>query len=168
MVLYFLYDPGPTVSVVSSQVRSSYCSEYRYDAESESVHDICSFAHYLGLTEWTNRECHFKHPVEGHWLIGSLMTWWYGMTKNQHCDAINVHRFLAKGPIQSNGDELVEEEQFTILINTWRRNECLISSVEHYLRCPSVAQIRVIWSDPKVCTVALYLRSCIQFKTTPI
>ena len=143
MILYFYLNSGPSVSVLSSNNRSSYCSEYQHH-ETNPIHDICSFAHYLGLNEWTNRQCHFKHPVEGHWLIGSLMTWWYGLTKQQHCDTINVHRFLQKGPIKQNEREIIDEDQFTILINTWRRNECLIDSVEHYLRCPAVAQMRII------------------------
>ena len=147
MIIYLFLNSGLSLSVLSSNNRSSYCSEYQQH-ETNPIHDICSFAHYLGLNEWTNRQCHFKRPVEGHWLIGSLMTWWYGLTKQQHCDTINVHRFLQKGPIKQNEREIIDEDQFTILINTWRRNECLIDSVEHYLRCPAVAQIRIIWSDP--------------------
>jgi len=42
----------------------------------------------------------------------------------------------------------MDEDAFTILINTWRRNECLLDSVQHYLECDAVNQIRVIWSDP--------------------
>jgi hypothetical protein len=39
-------------------------------------------------------------------------------------------------------------EFYTIRINTWKRNEQLLVSVDHHASCPGVAQIQVIWCDP--------------------
>ena len=41
----------------------------------------------------------------------------------------------------------VDREKFTIRINSWRRNEQLIVSLNHHSKCEGVAQIQVIWCD---------------------
>eukprot|EP00979_Chaetoceros_neogracilis_P000488 scaffold111_cov201-Chaetoceros_neogracile.AAC.1 len=41
----------------------------------------------------------------------------------------------------------IDKNKFIVRINTWRRNEQLIASVNHYLTCPNVAQIQVVWCD---------------------
>jgi hypothetical protein len=38
-------------------------------------------------------------------------------------------------------------EHYTIRINTWKRNEQLLVSVDHHASCPGVSQIQVIWCD---------------------
>ena len=40
-----------------------------------------------------------------------------------------------------------DREKYTVRINTWQRNEQLLASVNHYLTCPNVAQIQVVWCD---------------------
>ena len=72
------------------------------------------------------------------------MTAVYKLTKGQHCKTINIHDYLT----QNTEIENSEDDKFTILINTWQRDKCLIQSVNHYLQCDDVAQIRIIWSDP--------------------
>ena len=42
----------------------------------------------------------------------------------------------------------VDYEQYTIRINTWKRPEQLLLSIDHHVRCPGVAQIQVVWCDP--------------------
>ena len=42
----------------------------------------------------------------------------------------------------------IDQDKYTIRINTWKRNEQLIVSLNHHSRCEGVAQIQVIWSDP--------------------
>jgi hypothetical protein len=41
----------------------------------------------------------------------------------------------------------IDRERYTIRINTWRRQEQLLLSVEHHSSCPGVAEIQVIWCD---------------------
>jgi len=41
----------------------------------------------------------------------------------------------------------IDREKYTVRINTWRRNDQLIASVNHYLTCPNVAQIQIVWCD---------------------
>jgi glucuronyl/N-acetylglucosaminyl transferase EXT2 len=41
----------------------------------------------------------------------------------------------------------VDKSKYTVRINTWRRNDQLIASVNHLLTCPGVAQIQIIWCD---------------------
>jgi hypothetical protein len=41
----------------------------------------------------------------------------------------------------------IDREQYTIRINTWRRQEQLLLSVEHHSSCPGVAEIQVVWCD---------------------
>jgi hypothetical protein len=41
----------------------------------------------------------------------------------------------------------VDREQYTIRMNTWRRNEQLVASVLHHSSCPGVAQVQIVWCD---------------------
>ncbi len=41
----------------------------------------------------------------------------------------------------------LDQQKYTIRINTWRRNDQLITSVHHFLTCPGVHQIQIIWCD---------------------
>jgi hypothetical protein len=41
----------------------------------------------------------------------------------------------------------VDVEQYTIRINTWRRPEQLLVSVDHHASCEGVAQIQIVWCD---------------------
>jgi hypothetical protein len=41
----------------------------------------------------------------------------------------------------------IDVDQYTIRINTWRRPEQLLISVDHHASCPGVAQIQVVWCD---------------------
>ncbi|KAL7546862.1 hypothetical protein ACHAWF_010189 [Thalassiosira exigua] len=41
----------------------------------------------------------------------------------------------------------VDDSQYTIRINTWRRNEQLLLSLNYHATCPGVAEIHVIWCD---------------------
>ncbi len=53
-------------------------------------------------------------------------------------------------PIEKRSLQPLQEKdwnQYTIRINTWRRPEQLIVSVDWYSRCPGVAQIQIIWCD---------------------
>ncbi len=144
---YLLYLAQP-LDPPSFHLRSSLCSDTAYDAAT-GIHDICSLAHCLGITSWTCKECHFReysaNPEPAVLTPWSLREWM--RTSRMRCATANIHQHLMeRGAAKKEED--AEEDQFTLLINTWRRNECLLQSVEHYLRCPAVAQIRVIWSDP--------------------
>jgi glucuronyl/N-acetylglucosaminyl transferase EXT2 len=41
----------------------------------------------------------------------------------------------------------IDKEKFTVRINTWHRNAQLIAAVNHYLTCPNVAQVQIVWCD---------------------
>ena len=41
----------------------------------------------------------------------------------------------------------IDKTQFTIRINTWRRNEQLLLSINHHSQCDNVKEIQVIWCD---------------------
>eukprot|EP00591_Stephanopyxis_turris_P004054 CAMPEP_0195511072 /NCGR_PEP_ID=MMETSP0794_2-20130614/3526_1 /TAXON_ID=515487 /ORGANISM="Stephanopyxis turris, Strain CCMP 815" /LENGTH=494 /DNA_ID=CAMNT_0040638615 /DNA_START=143 /DNA_END=1627 /DNA_ORIENTATION=- len=41
----------------------------------------------------------------------------------------------------------IDYEQYTMRMNSWRRNEQLIVSLNHHSQCEGVAQIQVIWCD---------------------
>jgi hypothetical protein len=47
--------------------------------------------------------------------------------------------------------------QYTVLINTWRRNDLLKKSVAHYTQCNGVNAIRVVWSEPEPPSNSLHL-----------
>eukprot|EP00899_Mesostigma_viride_P004588 jgi/Mesvir1/1412/Mv14412-RA.3 len=51
-----------------------------------------------------------------------------------------------KARLGSRGGEL-EEDRFTVILNTYRRPELLQQTLTHYRLCPSVAEVRVVWSD---------------------
>jgi hypothetical protein len=38
--------------------------------------------------------------------------------------------------------------EYTIRVNTFRRNDLLKQFLDHYSTCPEVKQITVVWSDP--------------------
>lgn len=37
---------------------------------------------------------------------------------------------------------------YTILINTWKRNDLLKKSISHYASCPRLDSIHIVWSEP--------------------
>jgi hypothetical protein len=47
-------------------------------------------------------------------------------------------------PISPN---TIDDTQYTLRINTWRRNEQLIISLNHHSKCEGVHEIQVIWCD---------------------
>ena len=49
--------------------------------------------------------------------------------------------------IGGNNEDDQSRSRFTVRLNTWRRNDSLIVAVRHYLSCPSVAQIQIVWCD---------------------
>jgi len=40
-----------------------------------------------------------------------------------------------------------DNEKYTVRVNTFRRNHDLKASVEHYINCPSLQEIQIIWPD---------------------
>ena len=52
------------------------------------------------------------------------------------------------GPLTLTPLQPKDYDQYTIRINTWKRNEQLIASVLHHRSCPGVAEIQVIWCNP--------------------
>jgi hypothetical protein len=63
---------------------------------------------------------------------------------------VDLNENTLKGPLHRRLEPLVrpiDREQYTIRINTWRRQEQLLLSVEHHSSCPGVAEIQVIWCD---------------------
>jgi hypothetical protein len=43
----------------------------------------------------------------------------------------------------------MDRELYTIRINTWKRLEQLMVSVDHHASCPGVSQIQIVWCDPE-------------------
>ena len=41
----------------------------------------------------------------------------------------------------------IDREQYTVRINTWKRPEQLLTSVEHLSLCTGAAQIQIVWCD---------------------
>lgn len=41
----------------------------------------------------------------------------------------------------------IDTEQYTIRMNTWRRNKQLVQSVKHHASCPGVKEIQIVWCD---------------------
>lgn len=41
----------------------------------------------------------------------------------------------------------VDLDMYTIRINTWKRHEQLVVSIEHHAKCEGVAQIQVVWCE---------------------
>lgn len=53
-------------------------------------------------------------------------------------------------PLPKRKLQALEEKdwnQYTIRINTWRRPEQLLASVDWHSKCPGVAQIQIVWCD---------------------
>ena len=75
---------------------------------------------------------------------------WILFLRDEMLYRAQVHQNLQKAkafelePLVSKFDR----EQFTIRINTWKRNEQLLVSLNHHTSCPGVAQIQVVWCDP--------------------
>jgi glucuronyl/N-acetylglucosaminyl transferase EXT2 len=44
----------------------------------------------------------------------------------------------------------IDREQYTVRINTYRRNLQLQTSVNHLLTCPGIAQIQIVWCDSEL------------------
>ncbi|XP_059628026.1 glycosylinositol phosphorylceramide mannosyl transferase 1 isoform X2 [Cornus florida] len=42
----------------------------------------------------------------------------------------------------------VPRKGYTILINTWKRNDLLKQSISHYISCPGLDSIHIVWSEP--------------------
>jgi len=42
---------------------------------------------------------------------------------------------------------VASQEKFTIVVNTFKRQERLVKSIRHYSRCPAVDAIRIVWSE---------------------
>ena len=67
------------------------------------------------------------------------------------------HSKASSDAVQVAGDEFglhmlaplrdVDRDLYTIRINTWKRVEQLLVSVDHHSSCPGVAQIQVVWCD---------------------
>jgi hypothetical protein len=60
--------------------------------------------------------------------------------------SVSLQHFISSielEPLQRPGDY----EKYTIRINTYRRNEQLLVSLNHHSQCEGVAQIQVIWCD---------------------
>ena len=69
-------------------------------------------------------------------------------TQSTTSTSLRSHRktpIIAKRPLQSLQEK--DWTQYTIRINTWRRPEQLLVSVDWYSRCPGVAQIQIVWCD---------------------
>ncbi|KAG0584851.1 hypothetical protein KC19_3G239300 [Ceratodon purpureus] len=45
--------------------------------------------------------------------------------------------------------------RYTVVINTWKRNDLLKRSISHYSACQGVDAIRIVWSEPNVPTERL-------------
>lgn len=58
-------------------------------------------------------------------------------------------------------------KEYTVLINTWRRNDLLKQSVAHYAGCSSVDAIHVIWSEiePPSASLQAYLKRSVHLKS---
>ena len=98
--------------------------------------------------------------INSHEMICFRKTSWQrSLIRKPFPTVVNMVPFLQKYDFTQLNDG---NENFTIILNTWQRNECLHQLLQHYLHCrknvDSIAQIRVIWSDP-VNEVPSYLQS---------
>jgi len=63
----------------------------------------------------------------------------------------------------------IQEEKFTIRVNTFRRNDLLAAFLDHYTTCARVEVVQVVWSDqqnqPPPHLVALYPNSKVVYET---
>lgn len=51
-------------------------------------------------------------------------------------------------PQHAPSPQLSARHSYTVLINTWKRNDLLTKTVGHYATCSNVNAINVIWSEP--------------------
>ncbi|KAH9623314.1 hypothetical protein KSS87_005334 [Heliosperma pusillum] len=42
----------------------------------------------------------------------------------------------------------IHRKGYTLLINTWKRNDLLRKSISHYAECPRLDSIHIVWSEP--------------------
>ncbi|EFJ36641.1 N-acetylglucosaminyltransferase-like protein [Selaginella moellendorffii] len=56
-----------------------------------------------------------------------------------------------------NGRVSRSHERYTVLINTWKRNDLLKKSVAHYSTCKGIDAFRVVWSEPEMPSSELHL-----------
>uniref|UniRef100_A0A0D6QV88 Glycosyl transferase 64 domain-containing protein n=1 Tax=Araucaria cunninghamii TaxID=56994 RepID=A0A0D6QV88_ARACU len=58
-------------------------------------------------------------------------------------------------------------KRYTVLINTWKRNDLLKKSVKHYAGCSSVDAVNVVWSETEPPSESLkeYLRKTVDAKS---
>ncbi|KAK1322568.1 hypothetical protein QJS10_CPA03g01864 [Acorus calamus] len=56
---------------------------------------------------------------------------------------------------------------YTVLINTWKRNDLLKQAVIHYASCPGVDAIHIVWSEPDPPSESLdeFLRQTVQLRS---
>ncbi|KAK9700027.1 hypothetical protein RND81_08G212200 [Saponaria officinalis] len=43
---------------------------------------------------------------------------------------------------------LIFRKGYTLLINTWKRNDLLKKSISHYAECPRLDSVHIVWSEP--------------------
>lgn len=89
--------------------------------------------------------------------------------KSQKSHAQSKQNILVQDPLRNNTDlnELIEArdsileaknkgiaplrpidvQKFTVRMNTWRRNDILLISVNHFRSCQNVAQVQIVWCD---------------------
>lgn len=46
------------------------------------------------------------------------------------------------------GRSFLPRKGYTLLINTWKRNDLLRQSISHYSSCPGLDSIHIVWSEP--------------------
>eukprot|EP01084_Bolivina_argentea_P172192 298289_1 len=118
-----------------------------------AVDSICSLIKYLNIDnesfnindfwfDWKTKQLIIGWLWKIYYKYLCVNTFDNNCDYGQHCPVINIHKFLLDNIQLSN-------DNYTIIINTWQRDKCLIKNIIHYLNCDNVAQIRVIWSDPK-------------------
>eukprot|EP01084_Bolivina_argentea_P206361 352356_1 len=77
-------------------------------------------------------------------IMGSSQCVFHGYGTKNNCSTLKINTF--------NDVLLINKtESFTIIINTWKRNKCLMKCIKHWLSCNTnkIAQIRIVWSDSK-------------------
>lgn len=53
-----------------------------------------------------------------------------------------------KQPAVSPRGSSLPRRGYTLLINTWKRNDLLKQSISHYASCPGLDSIHIVWSEP--------------------